>query len=155
MQKPEFPKLSRQTVDRLKKLADFLEHLKLPKKAKFNLRNWGEHVGKHAPTPTHCGTTACAIGWAALSGKFSKQGLRCRWVLAGNSSASNYYTLQIDDTDFLPELDDWEFWYGRTYWDWLFQVGSYKRGATAKDVAKRIRTVLKEQPKEQPNAPQG
>lgn len=59
---------------RLLKLADLLEaDAKNKKGIKFDLGVFGE-VGD-LTTPISCGTTACALGLAALSGAFKRQGL--------------------------------------------------------------------------------
>lgn len=62
---------------RLLKLADLLEaDAKNRKGIKFDLSVWGE-VGD-ADEPLSCGTTACAMGLAALSGSFMRAGLQHR-----------------------------------------------------------------------------
>ncbi len=64
---------------RLLKLADLLEaDAKDRNGIKFDYRNWGTTDGlerkvKHAPVSCH--TSACAMGLAALSGKFKRFGL--------------------------------------------------------------------------------
>jgi hypothetical protein len=57
---------------RLLKLADFLEKLK---PARFD---YGEWVGKtwQGGLDLSCGTTACALGWAAAMPEFRRLGLR-------------------------------------------------------------------------------
>lgn len=77
--------LSKLAVRRLTKLADYMA--KLPKSAErhFNMRYWFLHdgadhfhdVGAYI-TPTvlkFCGTSACAMGWAATIPSFKKAGL--------------------------------------------------------------------------------
>jgi hypothetical protein len=62
---------------RLLKLADLLEKDASDKNGvKFDLGEWGSMKDSNAPIS--CGTTACAMGLAALSGKFKKQGLSYR-----------------------------------------------------------------------------
>ncbi len=59
---------------RLLKLADLLEaDAKNKKGIKFDLGLFGE-VGDQG-NPLSCGTTACALGLAALSGAFKRQGM--------------------------------------------------------------------------------
>lgn len=60
---------------RLLKLADLLEaDAKNKKGIKFDLGTWGT-IGDEEK-PLSCGTTACAMGLAAVSGAFSRQGLK-------------------------------------------------------------------------------
>lgn len=59
---------------RLLKLADLLEKdAKNKKGIKFDMRHWGD-VDNHSE-PLSCGTTACAMGLAAISGAFKSAGL--------------------------------------------------------------------------------
>ena len=59
---------------RLLKLADLLEENAANRKgAKFDIGDWGSSSSKEM-TMT-CGTQACALGLAAISGVFKKQGL--------------------------------------------------------------------------------
>lgn len=59
---------------RLLKLADLLEaDAKNKKGIRFNMVGWG-HVD-NLDAPLSCGTEACAMGLAALSGKFKRAGL--------------------------------------------------------------------------------
>jgi hypothetical protein len=69
------PKVDRETSNkRLLKLARFLE--KLPNE-RFNYAYW---VGKDwkGASDLSCGTTACALGWAAVMPEFRKLGLELR-----------------------------------------------------------------------------
>ena len=62
---------------RLLKLADLLEaDAKNKNGVKFDLGGWGHSIGREAPVSVSCGTTACAMGLAVLSGAFEKDGLR-------------------------------------------------------------------------------
>jgi hypothetical protein len=58
-------------ADLLNLLADYLENLP-PEAPEFDMGSWGSH---HA-----CGTSACAIGHAALMPEFQALGLRMRGV---------------------------------------------------------------------------
>lgn len=81
---------------RLLKLADLLmKDARNKKGIKFDMRTWG--VVKDPETPMSCGTSACAMGLAALSGAFSKAGLRYR--------ISSMFGLQIfvGDNDILGD----------------------------------------------------
>lgn len=81
--------LSKLAVRRLTKLADYME--RLPKSAgrHFNMGSWFAHEGLHdhglSPKQTItkrelslCGTTACALGWAATCPAFQRLGLGLR-----------------------------------------------------------------------------
>jgi hypothetical protein len=60
--------------NRILKLADLVEREAASKKsAKFDMTSWGFH--KKAPA-LNCGTSACMMGLAAISGAFKHQGLR-------------------------------------------------------------------------------
>lgn len=62
---------------RLLKLADLLEaDAKNKKGIRFDLLSWG-HVNDPDEVLS-CDTTACAMGLAAVSGVFRRQGLKCR-----------------------------------------------------------------------------
>lgn len=60
---------------RLLKLADLLEaDAKNRRGIQFHFSEWG--TVRKPKKPLSCGTTACAMGLAALSGAFKRQGLR-------------------------------------------------------------------------------
>lgn len=62
---------------RLLRLVDILKPLK-PKQ--INMDIWAVHPVWHAPkNDNYCGTTACALGWAALDKDFNRAGLRIQW----------------------------------------------------------------------------
>jgi hypothetical protein len=59
---------------RLLKLADLLDaDAKNKNGIKFDLGGWGS--SEHGPVAVSCGTTACAMGLAVISGAFKKAGL--------------------------------------------------------------------------------
>lgn len=81
---------------RLMKLIEFME--KLPKKANehFSMWRWIKHRGEddhgfgkyiRPGDPMTCGTTACALGWAATVPSFRKAGLK---VYAEEDGPDNY-----------------------------------------------------------------
>lgn len=59
---------------------------------RFNLTTWARpsarsrrwHKAPADPIPVNCGTTACAMGLAALSGEFKKEGLFAAYIKEGN-----------------------------------------------------------------------
>lgn len=60
--------------NRLLRMADLLERdAQNPKGVQFDIRNWGEV--REPDNPMSCGTTACAMGLAALSKTFEAEGL--------------------------------------------------------------------------------
>lgn len=72
---------------RLLRLADILT--KVPKD-KFDMETWGIHKGKHKPQEhNYCGTSACALGWAAMDKKFQADGLKMRWSIIDLSDEFN------------------------------------------------------------------
>lgn len=79
----EFPKMQ---VKRLKKLIAILRRVEAREKAlarrgvesmKFDMSTWGwGRHGKIGLSESLCGTSACALGWAATDKGFRKAGLR-------------------------------------------------------------------------------
>lgn len=59
---------------RLLKLADVVERAIEAKAVKFDLTTWG-HNDREAVIEMSCGTTACLLGTAALSGEFKGAGM--------------------------------------------------------------------------------
>lgn len=82
----------------------------------FNMDTWGEHGDDREPTPeqNYCGTSACALGWAALDGQFRADGLASRWVrdsdgwylIVGDNhgpitTGAEFFGLTFDESDTL------------------------------------------------------
>lgn len=70
---------------RIKKLISFMENLPRSANRHFAMEYWYAHKGGHehkvGTTITkdnirHCGTTACALGWASIIPAFHKAGLK-------------------------------------------------------------------------------
>jgi hypothetical protein len=69
-------------TERLLKLADFLDTVP---NSRFNIWSWTSHASGEGDTSTavkalgvarhHCGTTACAVGWACTIPEFKAAGL--------------------------------------------------------------------------------
>jgi hypothetical protein len=77
--------LSKLAVRRLTKLADYMAKLPPQARKHFRMSSWFDHSGadKHpigrfitAKDLSYCGTTACALGWAATVPSFRKAGLK-------------------------------------------------------------------------------
>lgn len=117
-------------IDRLEKLYDFLGTVK---PAKFNFGAWGaSNIG--ATDLNVCGTTACALGWAASMPEFRKRGLKLQWSVAtvgpgdkeseavvvlkdkdgqlynGEDAGREFFGLTSDEADylFLPKGYGWD-----------------------------------------------
>lgn len=126
---------------RLLKLADLLEaDAKNKKGIKFNLFVWGEGEGRPG---IHCGTMACAMGLAALSGAFRRAGLRTRIVQFGDGAWDMGVKLGgLGGTEAASALFDID----REAADWLFTPTGYQdvpQGASGERlVAKRIRDFV-------------
>lgn len=127
---------------RLLKLADLLEKdAKNKKGIKFNLRAWA--LVADGKKPMSCGTQACAMGLAALSGAFKRQGLTMGWnyIPTIRNGKTHWYEMRgFDAAAVLFEID-----YGLA--EWLFSARYYRgiptTGATSeRAVAKRIRAVV-------------
>jgi hypothetical protein len=127
---------------RLLKLADLLEtDAKNRKGIRFDLSTWGNVEAADKPVLS-CNTTACAMGLAAISGIFKKQGLDYELTPSGNiaihvkgayggfSAAAELFSISHDESD------------------WLFDYPSYGEAATLtgakgeRMVAKRIRDFV-------------
>lgn len=127
---------------RLLRLAALLEaDAKKKKGIKFDLRTFGEV--KNPNKPLSCGTAACALGLAALSGAFKHQGLRYTITDHGDIDIVFYrngaYWCDFDAGAELFDIDD-------TTARWLFHPQYYlgeKVGADSElAVAKRIRSFV-------------
>src|SRR5882672_8661582 len=99
--------LSKLTVRRLTKLADYMEKLPAPKARHFEMYEWFTHKddaglssvlkGVHGienaddvrrAVPIECGMAACAFGWATLVPAFKKAGLKI--VLSGTTAYPSF-----------------------------------------------------------------
>lgn len=123
---------------RLLKLADFLETL--PRK-RFSFESYVGADWNGEQDLSSCGTTACALGWAASMPEFRRLGLRLDY--AGPSSMMNGVTNTEGDSEYdaaekVFGVDDRQF-------EQLFIPGDkdlysgLEENATAKQVAKNIR----------------
>jgi hypothetical protein len=109
--------LSKLAVRRLTKLAEFMA--KLPKSANkhFDMTHWFQHDGLHQhkignvltrKDLQHCGTAACAFGWAATIPEFRKAGLTVKTRAVGDAmrgtistGPAKFFGLSIDESDAL------------------------------------------------------
>lgn len=74
--------------DRLIRLAALLLRNATNKKGvKFDLQDWGSSTDGHKKLD--CGTTACAVGLACISGEFEKDGLTINMDLAIENNVIN------------------------------------------------------------------
>jgi hypothetical protein len=135
---------------RLLVLADFLE--KLPRK-RFDYKSWVGQDWGGAPDLS-CGTTACALGWAAVMPEFRRLGLRLvegewagagpyRWVVRdhhvvnkktgseGAAAGEEIFSLNWEEAVFVFNPNNW-------YDD----EKSPDTDATPKQVAKHIRKFV-------------
>lgn len=141
--------MERKYRDRLNKLADLLDADAANKKGiRFNLGLLA-FVDKK-DDPLSCGTQACAIGLAALSGKFNRAGMR---VIMDSHSPTNSITIGYTKTGGDKDIRwEWEAAakgvFGLTLGEvqWLFTEGAYaytgRMGASAeRAVAARLRRM--------------
>ena len=127
-----------------------LQHLKeilkaVPKK-NFDLRTWAgtpsssleedAKLIKRGATPVTCGTTACALGWAATDKEFKKAGLH---LVKG---CCDIITPTFKDDEGLGAgVSFFDISYGKA--SYLFDPNFYsKEKPTTKDVIKRIDELL-------------
>lgn len=129
---------------RLLKLADLLEaDAKNKNGIKFDLGTWGASSEINEPVGVRCGTTACAMGLATISGAFKRAGLVNRygqfsWAIMPSMVGSGAEGLEAATELFDIDYDAANF---------LFIDDSYPRnkteGAAAERfVAKRIRDFV-------------
>lgn len=122
--------------ERLERLAALLDTVP---PEKFDLGSWA------------CGTTACAIGWAALDPTFRSEGLRLDCV----PSPDTYHCYTVTDLTqtggtFFPVFGKAVYYAAaEAFWGLtnnqahkLFAPWSYDPPGTPSDVAKRIRALL-------------
>lgn len=131
---------------RLLKLADLLdEDAKNKKGIKFDMYQWGRV--KNADHPVSCGTHACALGFAALTGKFKG--------LGASISPDGRVRFKLDDILVEPDevskeifgLTEDQFKYlfiGSAYLEnEKFGVAGMEGAKAERRVAKRIRRLVK------------
>jgi hypothetical protein len=133
---------------RLLKLAALLEKdASNPEGVKFDMSTWGEVKGKKATMS--CGTKVCAMGLAAISGVFKKQGLRYHveenldrselWIDIGFKGDVGLFTDGFTAAQRLFDITSQES-------SFLFSDHSYPRRMTGRRgelyVAKRIRDFV-------------
>ena len=132
---------------RLLKLADLLEaDANNPNGLKFDMGTWGESSGETAEIS--CGTRACAMGLAALSGAFKRQGLH--YEITGDPySTATFIDINFKDEVYSDGMESAEKLFGITDQEseFLFDDNSYpQRYKTGKRaelyVAKRIRDFV-------------
>lgn len=128
-------------VERLKKLADYLR--KVPE-SKFSLYTWCRSPNYVYDSPD-CGTTACALGHAGLMPAFRKAGLKTEASENGGRVCLTPRGKRAASTSW-NEKAGMEF-FGLTHDEalYLFFPGHYPiNERTAKDVAKRIKQMIKD-----------
>jgi hypothetical protein len=142
-------------ADRLLKLAGLLEaDAANPKGLKFDLGTWGETPSPKDEIGISCGTIACAMGLAVLSGEFEKYGL-----FNGAVSSKHWILPKMDETG------DTGFWAAAELFDigyadaeHLFKHGAYPdncptTGAEGeRAVATRIREFVADRQPDQVSA---
>lgn len=126
--------LSKRTVERPTRMAVMLENLPEEQKVMVPVSGKGTvPIRFEMGTWLHCGTAACAVGYASLHPEFRKWGLKLRWDKqwgdwcpydVGKHSIESVFELTTRAIDF------------------LFLPMSYERGNRA-DVYQRIRAFIK------------
>lgn len=122
---------------RLLKLADLLEaDAKNKKGIKFNMSDWG--VMDDPDNPVSCGTEACAMGLAALSGAFRKAGLN--YYRGERAVYFKWKGRDIDGIDAAQKLFELEH---EDAWNFFIPGDHPRTGAAAeRHLAKRIRKFV-------------
>jgi hypothetical protein len=127
---------------RLLKLADFLETV--PRKH-FNYNRWvGDGWDGESTDLVSCGTTACALGWAATMPAFRRLGLRlyrdpegmdgvCLKAAGDPYNGSPIYAADAAEEIFAVQGNEF---------DYLFTPSEGEEDATPKQVAKKIRRFV-------------
>jgi hypothetical protein len=105
--------LSRKARTRLTKLADFLHALPRKQWKHFRMARWISHRGDHdhefgeyiKPEDLQtCGTTACALGWAAMVPGFKRLGLKVIAVETGGHNielAAEFFDIEDSQANHL------------------------------------------------------
>lgn len=121
---------------RLLKLASLLE--KKPE-GKFSLKDWRKD--------NSCGTTACAVGWAASDKNFRRAGLRA--VEVGSGIDHTRYVIEFKDKagqvhyNFTAAAEFFDISIGDSLF--LFSPDKYEQGRSGRrDVIRRIRKFVKD-----------
>jgi hypothetical protein len=125
---------------RLLKLADLLEADARKKKGiKFDFTEWGQADDPNSPMS--CGTTACALGLAALSGAFARNGLTATiqhfgWIEIKMESGARFIEAGAELFKISYEESEFLFTSGKA-------LGRLRKGAKAeRAVAQRIRNFV-------------
>lgn len=130
---------------RLLRLADLLDaDAKNEAGVKFNLSGWGSS-STGAPANVSCGTTACAMGLAVLSGAFEQDGLRNGFGPRSCSVIPYFQTGQKVVSGFKAAAN--LFGISHKAAEWLFQDDHYRKSqwtgaAGERAVARRIRKFV-------------
>jgi len=133
---------------RLLKLADMLEaDAKNKKGMKFDIGTVGYTCDETTKPTLSCGTTACAMGLAAISGKFKRAGLSYSFQGDHMSISTTMYGTVVSYIDAAIQLFDISFLEAGL----LFSPGHYpddkSEGAKGeREVAKRIRRLVAGKP---------
>ena len=139
--------LSAKSKRRLTKLIEFMEGLPASANKHFNMGTWFAHnggddhrfkIGKELPPDAihECGTTACALGWAATMPAFRRIGLRVIWN--DDVDGTELKLGKARDWNAVQELFDVDFFYATS----LFEMR--KSDTTPKKWAKRARRLMRE-----------
>lgn len=142
--------LTKKAKTRLLKLVEFMEALPKSANAHFDMATFVNHYGEHhhkfpekmRMKDLHtCGTTACALGWAATMPYFKRLGLYL-----------NYSEEVQGDEIAVFDMDNCEIGVNGGYmWGPLF--GSHNKDKTPKQWAKRVRRLIREWDKPTPQSP--
>lgn len=101
--------LSRKSKGRLTKLIEFMRSRPKSAEKHFSMGRWFVHDGEHSLHVRYvtrealqdCGTTACALGWAATVPSFRRAGLRVPAISCGPEPiaiAETFFDLDNDRT---------------------------------------------------------
>lgn len=136
---------------RLLKLADLLEaDAENPTGVKFDLCSWGEREGlprNRIPktVPVDCGTTACAVGLACISGAFKKDGLSYKLTSFNNGGGNNFSPRfgqykEMEAVRQFFEIDSDQSYH--LFVHWYYPRALTTGAAGEREVAKRIREMV-------------
>lgn len=136
---------------RLLKLADLLEaDAENPSGIKFDLNSWGAREdipNDRIPEaiPVDCGTTACAVGLACISGAFKRAGLSYKLTTfnmgGGNHISPRFKRFkEMEAVRRFFELNDDESY--SLFVSWRYPKHLQEGAAGEREVAKRIREMV-------------
>lgn len=143
--------LSKQAKTRILKLVENMESLPKSAAEHFDMGAWFKHDGDHDLPINYgqainrhvmedCGTTACALGWAATMPYFNKLGLKVRY----NGDIGEVCFRSKVHVDYEDIEGSRKPLFGISMSQWMALFAGTNADKTPKQWAKRVRKLVKE-----------